>query len=97
VIRAVIVAGEAPDYIHDMNGDGKFSARDVLMAGYELLSNEVTMNLTVTHDNLFIDSQDIKCLPRTIVFDDLDGDGQSGEPFKCVGKSGSTRSRRVPR
>jgi hypothetical protein len=97
VIHAVVVAGEAPDYIHDLNGDGKFSARDVLMAGYELVSNEVSMNLTVTHDNLFVDSEDIKCLPRTLIFDDLDGDGLSGEPFKCDGKSGSTRSRRVPR
>lgn len=97
VIRAVVVAGEAPDYIHDLDGNGRFTARDVSMAGYELLTNEVEMNLTVTHDNLFIDSQDVKCLPRTLVFDDIDGDGQSGEPFKCVGKSGSGRTRRVPR
>lgn len=97
VIRAVVVAGEAPDYVHDLDADGLFTARDVQMAGYQLVTNEVKMKLTVTHDNLLIDSQDIKCLPRTLIFDDLDGNGQSGEPFKCVGKSGSTRSRRVPR
>jgi hypothetical protein len=97
VFRAVIVAGEAPDYIHDLFRDRQFTALDVRRAGYQLLSNEIEIGLTLTHDNLLIDSPDIKCLPRTVVFDDLDGDGQDGEPFKCSGKSGSTRSRRVPR
>jgi hypothetical protein len=69
----------------------------VRLAGYQLVSNEVEINLTLTHDNLLVDSPDIKCLPRTVIFDDLDGDGATGEPFKCTGKSGSTRSRRVPR
>jgi hypothetical protein len=96
-IRAVVVARQAPAFIEDLNGDGKFTARDVRMAGYQLVSNEVEINLTLTHDNLLVDSPDIKCLPRTVIFDDLDGDGANGEPFKCTGKSGSTRSRRVPR
>ena len=96
-IRAVVVAQEAPAFIEDLNNDGKFTARDVRMAGYQLVSNEVEINLTLTHDNLLVDSPDIKCLPRTVIFDDLDGDGANGEPFKCTGKSGSSRSRRVPR
>ena len=96
-IRAVVVERQAPAFVHDLNHDGKFSAIDVRMAGYELASNEVEISLTLTHDNLLIESQEIKCLPRTLLFDDLDGDGKSGEPFKCSGKSGSGRSRRVPR
>jgi len=96
-IRAVVVERQAPAFVRDLNQDGKFSAVDVRMAGYELASNEVEMNLTLTHDNLLIESQQIKCLPRTLLFDDLDGDGKNGEPFKCSGKSGSGRSRRVPR
>lgn len=96
-IRAVLVERQAPAFIHDLNGDGRYTARDVQLAGYELLSNEVEIELTLTHDNLLVDSPDIKCLPRTVVFDDLDGDGKDGEPFKCSGKSGSSRSRRVPR
>ena len=96
-VRAVVVAGEAPDYVHDLDNDGRFTANDVRMAGYRLVTNEVAMNLVVTHDNLLVQSQDIKCLPRTVLFGDLDGDGASGEPFKCDGKSGSSRSRRVPR
>lgn len=96
-IRAVVVARQAPAYIRDHNGDGKFSAIDLKLAGFQLVSNEVEIKLTLTHDNLLIDSPDIKCLPRTLLFDDLDGDGKTGEPFKCTGKSGSSRSRRVPR
>jgi hypothetical protein len=97
VIRAVVVARQAPAFIEDLDGDGRFTARDVKLAGYELVSNEVEMNLTLTHDNLLVESPDIKCLPRTVIFDDLDGDGATGEPFKCTGKSGAARSRRVPR
>lgn len=96
-IRAVVVERQAPAYVHDLNNDGKYSAIDVRMAGYELASNEVEIKLTLTHDNLLIESQQVKCLPRTLLFDDLDGDGKNGEPFKCSGKSGSGRSRRVPR
>lgn len=96
-IRAVLVERQAPAFVYDLNRDGKFSAIDVRMAGYELVSNEVEINLTLTHDNLLIESEQIKCLPRTLLFDDLDGDGKNGEPFKCSGKSGSGRSRRVPR
>lgn len=96
-LRAVLVDRQAPAFIHDLDHDGRFTARDVRKAGYKLVSNEVEMNLVVTHDNLLIESEEIKCLPRTVVFDDLDGDGKDGEPFKCEGKSGSTRTRRVPR
>jgi len=95
-LHAVVVAGEAPDFVHDLDQDGRYTARDVKLAGYELVSNEVRMTVTLSHDNLLTDSPDIKCLPRTVLFRDLDGDGASGEPFKCSGKSGSSRSRRVP-
>ena len=96
-LRAVVVEREAPAFIRDLNGDGRYSAADVRMAGYDILSNEVEMRLTLTHDNLLIESPDIKCLPRTVLFADLDGDGKTGEPFKCSGKSGSSRIRRAPR
>lgn len=96
-IRAVLVERQAPEFVFDLDGDKRYTARDVQLAGHELVSNEVEIHLTLTHDNLLVESPDIKCLPRTVIFDDLDGDGKNGEPFKCSGKSGSSRSRRVPR
>ena len=34
-----IVEGEAPDVVEDMNGDGKYSAKDLKMMGYKVISN----------------------------------------------------------
>lgn len=96
-LRAVVVNGEAPDFVYDLDGNGRYSARDVKLAGYELLTNEVQINLTVTHENLLIDSPNPKCPPRTFIHGDLDGDMQRGKLPPCEGTSGSTRSRRIPR
>jgi len=96
-VRAVVVNGEAPDYIHDMNGDGKYTARDVQLAGYELLTNEVSIRLKLTHENLLTDAPDSKCPPRTLIHTDLDGNMSRGELPECLLTSGSSRARRVPR
>lgn len=96
-IRAVVVNGEAPDYIYDLNGDGKYTARDVVLAGYELVTNEVSVGLTLTDENLLSEAPDSKCPPRTLIHTDLDGDMDRGELPECLLTSGSTRKRRVPR
>lgn len=101
-IRAVLVNREAPDFIMDEDGDGEFTARDVKMAGerdgYELASNEVQINLTLTHENLLTDSPDVKCpSQRTFFHSNIDDNFAIGELPECKGTSGSTRSRRVPR
>ncbi len=96
-VRAVVVNGEAPDYIHDMNGDGAYTAVDVRMAGYELVTNEVMINLRLVHENLLTEAPDSKCPPRTLIHTDLDGDLDRGELPECLLTSGSTRGRRVPR
>ncbi len=96
-IRAVLVNGEAPDFVYDMNGDRRYTARDVELAGHQLLSNEVEINLTVAHENLLTDSADTKCPPRTFLHGDVDGNGKRGVLPECSGTSGSTRVRRPPR
>ncbi|MGI9307607.1 MAG: hypothetical protein ACR2P6_00010 [Gammaproteobacteria bacterium] len=96
--RAVAVSGEAPDFIDDLNHDGKFTAADVEMAGYTLVSNEIKTKLTLTYENLAIETPNPKCPPRTVLFLDLDGDMVSGAPQKqCKGTSSSTKRRRIPR
>ena len=97
-VRAVAVAGEAPDFIDDINYDGKFTAADVELAGYSLISNEIKTTIRLTHDNLLAETPNPKCPPRTVLYLDLDGDMVSGAPQKkCKGTSSSTRKRRVPR
>ena len=89
--------GEAPDYIHDMDGDGVYTAVDVRLAGYELVTNEVAINLRLVHANLLTVAPDSKCPPRTLIHTDLDGDMDRGELPECLLTSGSSRGRRVPR
>lgn len=96
-IRAVLVNGEAPDFIYDMNGDNRYTARDVALAGYEVLSNEVSITLKLTHENLLTESPDSKCPPRTLIHSDLDGNGARGMLPDCLLTSGSVRVRRPPR
>ncbi len=96
-IRAVLVNGEAPDFIYDMNGDGRYTARDIELDGYQLLSNEVAINLKLTHENLLTESPDAKCPPRTFIHGDVDGNGKRGMLPECTGTSGSSRIRRPPR
>lgn len=97
-VRAVAVAGEAPAFIKDMNGDNKFTAADVKKMKYTLISNEIKTELRLTYDNLLVESQNPKCPPRTVVYLDLDGDMDSGAPgLQCKGTSSSTRRRPIPR
>ena len=97
-LRVVAVSGEAPDFIDDLNYDGKFTAADVELAGYTLISNEIKTKLTLTSDNLLADTPNPKCPPRTVLYLDLDGDMVSGAPQKqCKGTSSSTRTKRIPR
>ena len=94
----VLVNGEAPDFINDMNGDGRYTARDVRMMGYQLVSNQVRINLTLTHENLLTDSQDAKCPPQRSFFQgDVDGNSSQGLLPDCFGTAGSSRSRRIRR
>ena len=93
-LRAVAVAGEAPAFIDDTNGDGRYTAADLAMAGYTLISNEIRTTIRVTSDNLLVESRDPKCPPRTVIYRDLDGNGSAGAPPTCRGTSSSTRLRR---
>lgn len=97
-LRAVAVHGEAPAFIEDLNYDGKFTAADVQMAGYTLISNEIKTNLMLNSANLLDETPNPKCPSRSVVFRDLDGDMDSGAPAKqCKGTSSSSRKRPIPR
>lgn len=84
-IRAVVVQGDAPEFIDDTNGDGKFTAAD-LKPAYKLLSNEAVRWIDiVTTTSLAEEEDEFECPP--LIFVDLnmndvdqscdDGDGTS--------------------
>ena len=97
-VLAIMDAGDLPQFADDMDYDGNFTAADVQLAGYTLISNEIKTTLRLTDDNLLADTPNPKCPPRTVLYLDLDGVMASGAPQKqCKGTSSSTRTRRVPR
>ena len=107
-VRAVLVNGIAPDFIEDLDGNGKYSAGDLtMMQDVRVLSNQVELTLRLFHDNLLSDSVDPECpQKRTVLYRDLDGNGDDGARFRtgpeagaalaCTGTSGATRGRSVP-
>ena len=91
-VRAVVVDGEAPDFIDDVDGDNKLTARDLRLAGYTLLSNEATMNIHAVQNDAFAEWVNFVKCPTAILAGDLDGDGSSG--YSC--NTGNARSIRRP-
>jgi len=105
-LRAVMVEGDAPNFVDDMDGDGAFTAQDVMLAGYTLISNEaeleiVTRDLEFTSCEWFQDFWYVADLDGNGAAgnEDLDGDGINNE-LACEGgleTAGSGGSRGVIR
>jgi hypothetical protein len=96
-LRAAVVKGVAPEFIHDRNDDRKYTATDLELMGYELLSNPVTVRVREAFDLTFTDTvMGRTCPSRTLVFSDLDGNGDDGA-VPCSGTGGARRLRRIPR
>lgn len=94
-IRSVVVEGDAPDFIDDLDGNGVFDRRDLTAAGYTLLSNQSRLRLDVQPREFLRVEQDAFECPRNLVYTDLDGDGLA---FGCDDGDGTSRSfMRVPR
>ena len=93
-VRAVVVEGDAPEFIDDLNADGKFTAEDLELAGYKLLSNEDKRAIRiVTRPSITEEEDPFECPDFDAV--DLDGDGVFGF---CDDGDGTSRSKtRVPR
>jgi hypothetical protein len=96
-LRAVVVRGVAPEFIHDMNDDGLYTAEDVELMGYELVSNQITLPIREQFDLSITDTVAGRTCPsRTLVYVDLDGNGEDGA-IQCSGTGGARRIRRTPR
>ena len=92
-IRAVVVEGDAPEFIDDTNNDGRFTAAD-LKPTYKLLSKEAVRRINiVTRPALSEERDEFECPP--LIFVDLNGN--DAEQF-CDDGDGTSRSAvRFPR
>lgn len=95
-VRAVLVEGVAPTFIEDKNRDGRYTATDLKLMGYRLLSNEVRLRQTVEFDLAVTETVSGRtCPPASLIYRDLDGNGRDGA-ITCSGSGGAGRIRRVP-
>ncbi len=92
VVRAVVVEGQAPAFIDDMDGDGRFTGRDVAMSGYTLLSNQARVRVRILPRELQNIEEDGYECPTNLLYADLNGDGLNGG---CLDGDGSSRSVRI--
>ncbi|MDX1389231.1 MAG: hypothetical protein R3344_08575, partial [Acidobacteriota bacterium] len=96
-LRAVVVKGIAPEFIEDVNHDGNYTARDVELMGYELLSNQATIHVREAFDLSITDTVlGHTCPSQSLIYRDLDGNGEDGS-VDCSGTGGARRLRRIPR
>jgi hypothetical protein len=91
-VRAVIVEGQAPEFIDDLDGNGQYTARDLELAGHVLLSNQAALRIHAIQNDVLSDFVPFEC-PAAILAGDLDGNGLTG--YSC--NTGNARSiRRLP-
>jgi hypothetical protein len=95
-MRIVVVEGVAPTFIHDMNGDRRFTATDLRRMGFNVISNEARLKLRLDFDVLVTETTTGRtCPPASLIYRDLDGNGRDGA-INCSGTGGATRVRRPP-
>ena len=96
-LKTVVVEGTAPDFVADMDGNGQFNQADLVMMGYTPISNEASRKIRLEFDAVInLPADGINCPHRNLIYLDLDGNGDNGDPL-CSGTSSSRKSTRVPR
>ncbi len=93
-VRAVLVEGPAPDFIDDMNGDGRFTIVDLVQMGYTPLSNQAVRTFNIQQEDKFADLGDgLRCPSRSVVVGlDLDTNPLDDLGYFCNDGDGSSRS-----
>lgn len=105
-VRAVLVEGSAPEYIDDLNMDGRFTIVDLVAMGYTPISNQAGRTITVLQQDKLEDFGGTLECPSGAVIIGLDLDTQdgpngpgngNGAGYYCQDGDGSSRSfKRIP-
>ena len=95
-VRTVVVDGRAPAIIEDLNADGEFTADDLVLMGYDLMSNEAVRTIDLVSSAVLRQESDpFECPDGSYQIADLDGDNVVSS---CDDGDGTSRSGvRVPR
>jgi hypothetical protein len=95
-LRAVLVEGDAPSYIDDLDKNGKFTINDLILMGYTPLTNQAKRTINVIQQDKFEDFGGTLECPSFRVIAGIDLDGNNIGYF-CQDGDGSSRSvKRVP-
>ena len=92
--RFVLVDGVAPNFIDDLNEDGKFTVADLELMGYTPLSNQKRLRIIAKSTDAAdtTDSAAFCASEAAVVTKDLDGSGDYG--YQCT-TGGSRGGRRI--
>ncbi len=95
-VRAVLVEGQAPSYIDDLDQNGRFTVNDLVLMGYTPLSNQARRTINVIQQDKFEDFDGTQECPSFRVIAGVDLDGNNIGYF-CQDGDGSSRStKRIP-
>jgi hypothetical protein len=77
-VRAFLVSGIAPSMLSDLNHDGRVTADDAKLAGYDVISNEETVRFREYSTDICTGVPLVD-----VVYADFDGNGYATSPFVC--------------
>ncbi len=94
-VRAVLVKGNAPEFIDDLDMDGRYTIKDLVLMGFEPLSNQAQRTINIVQQEKFEDfGGTLECPAQSVIVGvDLTGNNAG---YSCQDGDGSSRSRKRP-
>jgi hypothetical protein len=89
VVRAAVVEGDAKPFIQDLDGNGKFNRKDILLAGHTLLSDVQRFKVRAIQYEALDTGLGFEC-PATNIFKEVELDSDPDFGIGC--STGSARS-----
>jgi hypothetical protein len=77
-VRAFLVSGVAPSMLDDLNHDGRVTAADATLAGYNVISNEEVVRFRQYSSDICAG-----VFLRNVFYTDFDGNGRDTATFVC--------------
>ena len=95
-VRAILVEGDAPSYIDDLDQNGKFNSDDLVLMGCAPLSNQAKRTINLIQQDKFEDFGGTLECPSFRVIAGVDLDGNNVGYFCEDGDGNSRSTKRIP-